>query len=62
MKVHITSDGTARGTRIIDLNTGEEVRYVKKLEINIDSGVGITFAEITVLAQATLDIVAERIK
>lgn len=63
MKVSITSDGSARGTRIIDLDTGEEVRYVKRLEIHIDADVNIAFAEITVLAQAkTINLLAERIE
>ena len=63
MKVSITSDGTASGTRIIDLKTGDEVRHVKKLEIRIDADVGIALAEITLIAQAQMiNVLAERIK
>jgi hypothetical protein len=61
-KVHITSDGTGRGTRIVDLETGKEMRDVKRLAIRLDAGEDIAFAEITILSIAKIDVLAERIK
>ena len=57
-KVRITSDGTAGGTKIVDIETGEEICGVVDLEITVKS-LQPVLARITILAQAELgDVVA----
>jgi len=56
-KIRITSDGGKYGTKIFDLETGEEIKCVTSLSLR--SKGGILIAEITQIALPTVDVIAE---
>jgi len=56
MAIKITSEGRLYGTKVVDLETGEEIHEVSEIDIYI-RGSGVT-AKITTFSPA-IDIVAE---
>lgn len=55
--IRILSDGTWRGSDIIDVESGETLRYVQHIDLHIDGGIDPASATMTVIAPS-LDITA----
>lgn len=58
MKLKIISDGTAWGTKVVDVETGEELKYVKSADWHISADDKLAEANLTIL-HVPVEIIAE---